>query len=322
MDVFDRKTAGKQFSRVGWGVFTFVAVSSVTQIALILLLMFVTRRTDWIRDSESLLAINEICMGAFAFPACVAVIKNRPAPALPMGPKLSVGEFISFFCMAMTVTYAFNFVGGILMEMLGGLLHKTVQNPLDALLDGSSLWIQLISLLIIAPLLEEYIFRKCVVTSLAPYSHKAAIFLSGFSFGLIHGNFYQFFYAFFLGILFAYIFLRTGRLRYSILLHFLINLFGGAIPLILEIYFPAASDLDVIGNLNETLPYMAYLFFLLVTVVAGFILLIVKRKSFLLSPDRPCIPRDTAFSVIFGNSGIIVMTLCGLLLLVVSVFVI
>ena len=37
---------------------------------------------------------------------------------------------------------------------------------------------------------------------------------------------FQFFYAFFVGILFAYVYVRTGRLRYPVLIHGIINFFG------------------------------------------------------------------------------------------------
>ena len=330
MNEFDRRGAGKQFSRIGWGVFTFLAVSLVVQEAFILLLEIVGR-SDLTQEGWFLIVFSEVSMYAFGFPACLAIMKNRPAPAIAPGPKLSAGEFISFFCMTITVTYAFNIFGNILMQIVSNLLGTTIDNPLDSLLDGTSLWLQLFTILIIAPFMEEFIFRKCVVTSLAKYSHRAAIVVSGLSFGLVHGNFYQFFYAAAIGMLFAYIYLRTGRLRYTIALHFLVNFFGGAVPLLLQTNIPAIADLESFENFGEMIdffqnniwkliPYLGYLFFMGGIAITGFVLLIVKRKSFRLSLDCPAIPRGRAFQTVFVNSGMIVMILLGLLIFALNIF--
>lgn len=48
-------------------------------------------------------------------------------------------------------------------------------------------------------------------------------------FGMAHGNFSQFFYAFGIGILWAYVYAKTGKVRYTIGFHMLFNLLGGVI---------------------------------------------------------------------------------------------
>jgi membrane protease YdiL (CAAX protease family) len=53
--------------------------------------------------------------------------------------------------------------------------------------------------------------------------------ISAFTFAVYHGNFTQFFYAFGLGILFAFIYSKTGKLRYTVFLHMGYNLYASAI---------------------------------------------------------------------------------------------
>ena len=53
-------------------------------------------------------------------------------------------------------------------------------------------------------------------------------------FGLFHGNFGQFFYAFAVGSVFAYVALRTGGIRYTVVLHFLVNFFGMTVSLAVD----------------------------------------------------------------------------------------
>ena len=53
-----------------------------------------------------------------------------------------------------------------------------------------------------------------------------AVLISGIAFGLVHGNFYQFFYAAGIGMLLGYVYLRTGNVLHTIGLHMCINMVG------------------------------------------------------------------------------------------------
>ena len=75
--------------------------------------------------------------------------------------------------------------------------------------------------------MEEIFYRKLVIDRLRRYGELFAVIASGILFGLIHGNFSQFFYAAMIGIVFGIVYLRTGRIRYTIGLHMAINLVGG-----------------------------------------------------------------------------------------------
>ena len=55
------------------------------------------------------------------------------------------------------------------------------------------------------------------------YGEKTAIVFSALAFALFHMNLFQFFYAFGLGLIFGYVYTRTSRLRYSVLMHMLID---------------------------------------------------------------------------------------------------
>lgn len=114
-------------------------------------------------------------------------------------------------------------------------------------------------------------------------------------FGAFHLNLYQFFYAFFLGAVFGYIYVKTGRLRYTIALHATVNFLGGvAVPALLRKILPFLERLEqgafnaeeIFSQLLPVLPalllYAAYGFLLigctLTTVVLGIVL--HRRLSF------------------------------------------
>ena len=81
---------------------------------------------------------------------------------------------------------------------------------------------------------EEIAFRKLIIDRTVQFGEKNAVLFSAMIFGLMHGNFYQAFYAFGIGLVFGYIYTRSGKIRYTIILHIIFNLICGVLPS----YFP------------------------------------------------------------------------------------
>ena len=84
-------------------------------------------------------------------------------------------------------------------------------------------------MVIMAPVVEELFSGSWSWIQAVGYGQKTAIIISGIMFGMAHGNFSQFFYAFGIGILWAYVYAKTGKVRYTIGFHMLSNLLGGVI---------------------------------------------------------------------------------------------
>ena len=84
-----------------------------------------------------------------------------------------------------------------------------------------------ISVVIVAPVVEEVIFRGLTMTRLSRVmSGGLAVLLSAAVFGLCHGELVWFCYAFVLGAFFGFIDLRTGSILPSILGHVVFNAIG------------------------------------------------------------------------------------------------
>lgn len=79
---------------------------------------------------------------------------------------------------------------------------------------------------ILCPILEEVLFRGVLLPRLLPYGRLFAVVASSLMFGLFHGTFFQMLYAFGLGMVFAYITIRTGSLVYATLMHIFYNSFN------------------------------------------------------------------------------------------------
>ena len=102
--------------------------------------------------------------------------------------------------------------------------------------------------------------------------------MSGIMFGLLHGNFQQFFFAALVGMLFAYVYIRTGRIRYSIYLHMAINLSSSLVvqTLLQKMLEGQPTVTDTRGYKGITLVYMMLLLMWIGGVFAIGIIGIVK----------------------------------------------
>lgn len=76
---------------------------------------------------------------------------------------------------------------------------------------------------VVPAVVEESVFRGAFYNEYSKIHIRKAALLSGLLFGILHGNFNQFCYAFFMGVLFSLLIEATGSILSSMLVHFLIN---------------------------------------------------------------------------------------------------
>ena len=165
-----------------------------------------------------------------------------------------------------------------------------MENPVESL-AGYPLPLGLLLGCVIAPLCEEYLFRWLLLNRLRPYGEGFAAGASALCFGLFHGNLSQFFYACAIGVVFAAVVLKTGRLWQAVLLHAMINFIGtGLIPL-----------LSGLGTAGERL---------LTTLVLGVIpvglaLLVRRRRDFAPAPGWMGLTAGEAWRCFLANPGML-----------------
>ncbi|MBO4667103.1 MAG: CPBP family intramembrane metalloprotease, partial [Bacilli bacterium] len=138
---------------------------------------------------------------------------------------------------------------------------------------GNHIIIYLAQVMIGAPIIEELVFRKLLIDKIAPHGEGIAIVASALLFGLMHGNLGQFFLAFFLGIVFAIVYIKTRNIKYTMCLHFMINTVA-SLP---EIFGLAGIDITIIW----------YIIIASLTLI-GIIVAIIFRKSDILKVNKEC----------------------------------
>jgi membrane protease YdiL (CAAX protease family) len=184
--------------------------------------------TAWFNVVLTLITIVGI-----GLPVFIKLMKRIPDSEIGEKQNISGVKFIGYFIICIASAYISNIVGLFISAIIELIKGIEMINPLENFIFGSNMILFASYAVIIAPIVEELIFRKILLDKLRRFGDIPAILLTGFAFGIFHFNLAQFFYATVLGILFAYITIRTNRLIYSIVLHMMMNLVGTAfVPLL------------------------------------------------------------------------------------------
>jgi membrane protease YdiL (CAAX protease family) len=182
----------------------------------------VVAETDWY-----IWALTATSMVAIGFPIYFLLMYRIPDSPKKEMVKLKPTKFIMIFFICCGAMYITNFISGILTMAIAYLKgDKQLLNPLEEAVLNGNFTLTLIYAAIVAPIFEELIFRKLLLNKLRRYGDVPAILMTGIAFGLFHMNLSQMFYAAVLGFIFAYITIRTNTIRYSILLHMMVNFIG------------------------------------------------------------------------------------------------
>lgn len=185
--------------------------------------------------------ISDVALYVIAMPLSLLLFSRVPALATR---QFNIGG--KRFCMMFLVLFPIAFAGNLIGTGLASLISDGAASDYvsDLVLD-SSWWVNALFVVVLAPILEEWIFRKQIIDRTRRWGEKVSILLSSLAFGLFHLNIYQFFYAFGVGLVFGYMYMRTSRLRYSILLHMIFNAQGSLLaPLIVSLAGDAATQLN------------------------------------------------------------------------------
>ena len=341
MQAVDLKEERRFCSGMGFYFFVFFLISNGLQLLAGDLLM---RFAPEIRqDNFGLYMILATApMYVIGVPVLALQCEGREAIKLPQR-KMSAGKYMIFLMICFGVMIAGNITGIIINQIIGFIKGSPVINSVELLLNNNSLWANIIIVGICAPIFEELVFRKFLVDRMVRYGEATAVVVSGLIFGLFHGNFTQFFYAAALGMLFAFVYVKTGRLRYTILTHFIINMSSTLlVPVLqkidlekLETFLTQITVLleknispEMMASMIERkLHGMSDMFVSLIILLiyemiiygmsfAGIILLIMRRKHFVCNPGIETIPKGKRASVIWFNVGMILCTIACLAMFV------
>lgn len=310
----DIRAARKVFSRVGFAFFVLAVIYLLTQRA-------VMYAVNWAFPgglNSSLLIYAAVLLPMYLVATPVCLVFLRRVEPRPMKQKsITFGYFLALLLMCIPIIYLGMYLGVKVTSLIDEYTGYNSSESLNKLIIGSDLLSNFIFLGLLAPIIEEILFRKLLIDRIVKYGEGIAVFTSALMFGLFHGNFTQFFFAFGVGLLFAYIYCRTGKIRYSIALHMIINMVNSVfIPFIIS-----KIDMNAVlrllrmkeDNPNSTaiteaaMPGLLVLGLLagslLLLGIIGLVLLIITRKRFVLEKAEFPIPGGKHLLTVWMNFG-------------------
>ncbi|HHZ05597.1 MAG TPA: CPBP family intramembrane metalloprotease [Clostridiales bacterium] len=183
--------------------------------------------------------------------------------------KLKIVNFKKTLAL-MLVCMSFIFISNIALSLLNlNLSLFGFKNTIPESNSGSSIvdyGLYFLSVAIIPPLVEEFLFRGAIMGSLRKYGDGFAILISSLLFGLAHGNFVQTPVTFLAGLLMGALTIYTGSLIPSIILHFLNNSLS------------VVTDIAV-QTFGEQIPSVMYTGLMVVSLVVGLLAMAYLAKK-------------------------------------------
>lgn len=261
----------KFFSKVGFNYLIYGIASIIIQVIIINILGLLN--SNLIYDFNSLTIISAICNYILPFPILIYLMGKIDSQT-PEKNTLTVKRFITYIAVTLTLMWAGNIIGLAITALISFITPFEVSNPVQTLINSSDIWLNLMLISIIGPIFEEIFFRKLLIDRTIKYGAKISILVSALLFGLFHGNLNQFFYAFLIGGFFAYVYIRTGNIKYTILLHIIVNLMGSVVSL-----FVVSGVEHITSGAMQPLDIAIVVLYIMI-IFASFLIGIIKLSGF------------------------------------------
>ena len=294
------KEIRRHFSKIG---FAYLAGSIVIYAVQFLAAMVGKKFVPGVMaDANGSFILLMLTMYGISMPFMGWLVSRIPAQKIEER-KMTAGQWIIAFLMCYGLMYAGNLIGTALTFGIGMVKGTGVDNPLVSTVMQLNPWVTFVIAVLIAPTAEELLFRKLLTERIVKYGELTAVLASGLFLGFIY--------------------VKTGKLRYTIGLHMAINFIGSSLGTwMLRVTgymdtmetltkFLNTKDLTVLADLGNGIVGMfifgSYASLILMMAGAGLILMWLNRKKFVC-----CAPEEKVASlgkkkaaVMIGNPGIL-----------------
>lgn len=207
------------------------------------------------------------------------------------GFKVNIGHIYRFekgqgktackcFPAVMTVNLAISLIIGYISMYLSG-LGVVVPEADFSYSDTSAMAFvfQILYGVIIAPIVEESIYRGLAIHLLKPYGKRMAVVISAVIFGLMHGNIAQAVNGICFGLVMGTITVQCGSIIPTVMIHIMNNALA-EIP-------------DIADVLGSDIGYELYLAAVIVCLVLGTLVMFANHRRIRLPKDEGCVMNST-----------------------------
>ena len=292
----------KVFSRLGFALTFSILSVNVVQLIVAGFMSAVDPNllmTDW--ANFFLIAVSFYLIG---FPLAYCMMKKIPVAVSQEKKRLTLWQLVEYGLISYAVMILLNFLTTFLLSFIELFKTESIVNPVQQVILTGSLWLSLLCIVVLSPIIEELLFRKILLDRVRIYGDKVAIIFTAIAFGFYHGNLSQLFYAVGLGIILAYIVLKTNQLKYSIGIHMFVNAMGSLILPML------------IGDGSDLLRAQIASVIVVILITFGTILIIKNRKKVELVQGDLTIPESKLMQLVWLNHGVFAYLLFSIALII------
>lgn len=207
------------------------------------------------------------------------------------------GKILYLIMITIGLGIGCTFITNVVKLLIEQISDISIGNRVADMLQKSSPAIMIFFVAILAPICEEVIFRGIFLSRLRAYGDKTAIIYTAILFGLFHTNFMQIPMAIAIGLVLGYAVVKTNKLRYSIILHMVMNLISSILTILLQ------NEQIVIAGLIS----MIEMGFALATVISLPILLTSSKHKLNISNETKYDRKKLYFNIGYIFSVIIVV---------------
>lgn len=227
----------------------------------------------------------------------------------PLSPAKAVHGGVGFMGIVggIGVCMLANIVTSYLLALLSEMGVPIPETP--QMMDNTvtSYLLNLVIIAVLPGILEEMVFRGCVLRLLRPYGDLFAVFVSALTFGLMHGNIRQIPFATIVGLVLGWLYVATNNIWIPITVHFLNN----AVSVTMEYLGFSLPEAAV-----EIFYTAIILVLAMVGVVFGILLLVFYHRDVKLKPSGSLLSGGQRFGTLFkAPAFLIAMILFGVLTL-------
>ena len=316
MEKNEMKDVKKQFSKIGLVLFLGTLIIYGIQI----LSYTIAGKVPAIAENGSLsFLVGMLPMYIIAFPVIFLMFKKIPVQISGEKKKMPIHHLLAAFLISYAGTYICNIIGNIIASIVGVIKQSPVENVMLNVTSNINPAVNFFIIVICAPIMEELLFRKSIIDRTAKYGEGISIVFSGLLFGLFHGNLVQFSYAFWIGVFFGFIYIKTKNIVYPVILHMIINFLGSFIGAFiievsgLNLINAEASEAELMAVMMDNIVGLAILFLYMICilgfVIAGIIIFLVNKKKFKLTAGEVTIEKGQKIKTIIFNLGVILYSI-------------
>lgn len=260
---------------------------------------------NFLSSSSSPFALALYCLiyGSYMFIPFVLILfieKRGPLQAVPFRRVREPGLIFPAVAVGLGVSVA----GGYLSDYIQSIfraIHLQASSPdFTPPSQPASFALYFFEICLLAPLLEELLFRGAILQSLRRFGDGFAIIASALLFGMIHGNLVQTPFAFLVGLALGFFVVELGSIWVSILMHFCINTLSVGLDLL--------SRYSGLGDAAVNILYLGAVGLL---TLAGILILVKKRFFHRLKGNysSPSLPMPYAFKTFCLTPSFLILVL-------------